>query len=162
MNNNWAKTILYVYKYLDRVCEGIDSLVEQNALNSFYYGQHRSDNEVLCVAERISRLCERKAKLVNIKVLADKCLLKSEELNAKILIERYIDDDSSENIALRHNLNVRTYFRKLIQAETSFTKLMIKEGFSEEKLDKYLAGEKWIVEVCEKFRNEGKDEYELV
>ena len=162
MKNNWAKTILYVYKYLDRVCEGIDSLVEQNALNSFYYGQNRSDNEVLSVAERISKLCERKAKLINIKVLVDDCLLKSDEMNAQLLIERYIDDDNSENIALRHGLNIRTYFRKINQAETSFSTFMIREGFTEDKLDKYLQGENWITEVCQKFRDESEKEVELV
>ena len=54
MNNNWTKTLLYVYKYLDRVAEGIDALVEQNALNSFYFNQNRRDNDVVCVSERIS------------------------------------------------------------------------------------------------------------
>lgn len=156
MKNNWTKTLLYVYKYLDRVSDGIDKLVEQNAFNSFYYGQNRSDNNVVSVAKRIINLCERKAKLVNMKVLVDTCLLKSTTLSAQLLIERYIDEDESDIIANRHNLHIRTYFRKLIQAETSFSILMLKEGFSEEKLSNYLSGEKWILEVYEKFKNEGK------
>ena len=153
MKNNWSKTLLYVYKYLDRVCDGIDSLVEESALHSFY---HRSENQVYRVAERICNLSERKAKLINMKVLVDKCLLKSEKQNAQLLIEKYIDDESSEIIAERHGLNVRTYFRKLNQAENSFSFLMIKEGFSEERLEKYLAGEKWILEVCQKFNDDQK------
>jgi len=151
MKNNWSKTLLYVYKYLDRVCDGIDSLVEQNALNSFHY---RSENGVNVVAERICDLYQRKVKLINIKVLVDNCLLKSEKQNAQLLIEKYIDDDISETIAQRHNMNIRTYFRKLNQAEKSFTILMLMEGFNEEKLEKYLSGEKWILEVYEKFKNE--------
>ena len=157
MKNTWAKAILYVYKYLDRVCDGIDALVEQNALNSFH---HRSENGVESVTERICQLCERKAKLINIKVLADKCLLKSEKLNAQLLIERYIDDAEAKDIAFRHNLNLRTYFRKLIQAETSFSKLMCREGFDENKISQYLSGEKWITEVYEKFEKESGIDYE--
>lgn len=159
MKNNWTKTLLYVYKYLERVCDGIDMLVERNALNSFHY---RSDNEVGFVSERICALCERKAKLVNIKVLVDTCLLKLEKSSAQLLIERYIDDDASENIAFRHGLNIRTYFRKLIQAESSFSILMLREGYNEDKLEEYLSGEKWIIEVCEKFKNDGKYDYELM
>lgn len=161
MKNNWTKTLLYVYKYLDRVADGIDKLVEETAVNSFFYGQNRRDNNVISVANRVIALCERKAKLVNIKVLVNNCLLKSERLGAQILIERYIDEDESDMIAKRHNINIRTYFRKIIQAETSFTKLMIKQGFSEEKLEKYLSKENWILEVYEKFKNEGQDK-ELV
>ena len=33
-NNIWGKTILSVYKYLDRVSQAIDKLVKQNAFNS--------------------------------------------------------------------------------------------------------------------------------
>lgn len=159
MKNNWAKTLLYVYKYLDRVCDGIDSLVDQNALGSFHY---RSENEVHSVTDRIVNLIERKAKLVNIKVLVDTCLLKSDKFNAQLLIERYIDDDCSENIAKRHQLNIRTYFRKLVQAESSFSILMLREGFDDIKLKEYLSCEKWIIEVCEKFENESKCEQNLI
>ena len=158
MKNNWSKTLLYVYKYLDRVCDGIDTLVEENALHSFYY---RSENQISRVAERICKLSERKAKLINMKVLVDNCLMKSEKQNAQLLIEKYIDDDASDIIASRHGLNIRTYFRKLNQAENSFSILMLREGFSEERLEKYLADEKWILEVCQKFENDGKLEYEL-
>lgn len=150
MKNTWSKTLLSVYKYLERVCDGIDILVEQSALNSFHY---RSENEAGRVAQRICDLCERKSKLVNIKVLVDKCLLKCQQQGAQLLIERYIDDDISENIAERNNLNIRTYFRKLQQAENSFSTFILKEGFSDERLEKYLANEKWILEVCEKFKN---------
>lgn len=155
MKNNWTKTILYVYKYLERVCDGIDALVEESALHSFH---HRSENEASRVAERICKLCERKAKLVNIKVLADTCLLKSDKTSAQLLIEKYIDEDQGEDIALRHNINFRTYFRKMIQAETSFSILMLREGFSESKLNEYLKDEKWIIEVYEKFENENSGE----
>lgn len=155
MKNNWSKTLLYVYKYLDRVCEGIDALVEESALNSFYY---RNDNEVNRVTKRICELCERKAKLINIRVLVDNCLLKIERQNAQLLIQKYIDDEISEVIAERNNMNVRTYFRKLIQAEKSFTILLLQEGFSSEKLQEYLSNEKWIIEIYQKFEKESKEE----
>ena len=124
-NNEWAKTILSTYKYLDRVAEAIDKLVKQEALNSFYFsGLNQSKNAVMPVADRIINLIERKKKLINIKVLADKSLMECDRGAAQILIERYMDGDTSQEIALRHNLNVRTYFRHLISAEENFSSII--------------------------------------
>jgi len=112
--NEWAKTILYVYKYLETVSEGIDKLINQNALNSFYTrGEKQAENGVMAVANRIIDLSGRKAKLINIKVLADKALQKIDKIGAQILIERYIDNFEAFEIAEHHNLNIRTYFRRL-------------------------------------------------
>ncbi|MBP3345277.1 MAG: hypothetical protein J6K97_03640 [Clostridia bacterium] len=162
-NNEWAKTILSTYKYLDRVAEAIDKLVKQEALNSFYFsGLNQSKNAVMPVADRIINLIERKKKLINIKVLADKSLMECDRGAAQILIERYMDGDTSQEIALRHNLNVRTYFRHLISAEENFSSIMAKYGFSDKKLASYLAGEKWIMEVYENYKKESeKDDVAL-
>ena len=157
-SNEWAKTILYIYKYLERVTEGIDKLVSQNALNSYYYcGESQIENGVLSVAERIINLSARKARLINIKVLADKALMKCKKENAQILIERYMDNDMAEIIAQNHNLNIRTYFRRLYQAEVEFCSAMAQLGFSDKYLKEYLKNEKWILEVYENFKNEKKE-----
>ena len=76
-------------------------------------------------------------------------------------MQRYIDNDEAGEIALRNKLNLRTYFRKLIKAESSFKEIMTKLGFNDEKLSKYLEKEKWIIEVYEKFLNESKEEKKL-
>ena len=157
--NEWGKTILSVYKYLERVTQGIDKLVTQNALNSFYSrGGKQAENSVMAVANRIIDLSKRKVRLVNIKVLADKALKAIDKEGAQILIEKYMDNDESEIIASRHNLNVRTYFRRLYQAEINFCQAMARMGFSEDKLKIYLSSEKWIIEVYEKFKNEKFEE----
>ena len=151
--NQWAKTLLCTYKYLDRLTDAIDKMVEQDALNSFYYcSLNQRDNDVEAVSNRIIELIERKKRLVNIKVLVDKCLLSCDKLSGQILVERFIEDDLSEDIAQRHNLNIRTYFRKQENAERQFYGNMVKLGYDEEKTKKYLADEKWIIEVYEKYQ----------
>ncbi len=158
--NEWAKTILYVYKYLDRVTEGIDKLVCQNALNSFYArGDKQSENGVMAVADRLIKLSARKVRLINLKVLADNSLKAIDRQNAQLLIEKYIDNDESEVIALRHKLHIRTYFRRLGQAEISFCQAMARQGFDDKRLFSYLSQEKWILEVYDKFKSE-KECYE--
>ena len=161
-SNEWVKTILYTYNYLGRVADGIDKLVTQNALNSFYFrGERQSENGVMSVANRIIELSSRKVRLINLKVLIEKSLnLMPREL-ARLLVQRYIDNDEAGEIALRNKLNLRTYFRKLIKAESSFKEIMTKLGFNDEKLSKYHEKEKWIIEVYEKFLNESKEEKKL-
>ena len=150
--NAWTKTILTVYKYLERVSDGIDKLVTQNALNSFYArGNKLGANGVVETSNRILELSDRKVKLVNLRVLTDEILLEMKREQAQILIEKYFDDEPGEMIAARHGLNIRTYFRRLTSAENSFTQSLLRRGFSSLKLEKYLASEKWITEVYEKF-----------
>ncbi len=157
-NNEWGKTLLYVYKYLERVTDSIDKLVSRNALNSFYYNRgSEGRNNVLSVAERIIKLSERKAKLINIKVLVDKSLCLIDKKSAQLLIERYMDGDGFKEISQRHNLILRTYFRHLYQAEVSFCQAMARLGFNSEKISSYLAEEKWIIEIYKKFLAEEEE-----
>ena len=158
-NNEWGKTLLYVYKYLERVTDSIDKLVSRTALNSFYYNRgSRCENSVLTVANRIIKLSERKAKLINIKVLVDKSLCLIDKKSAQLLIERYMDGDNFKEISERHHLLLRTYFRHLHQAELSFSQAMARLGFNSEKISSYLAEEKWITEIYYKFLEEEESE----
>lgn len=156
-NNNWAKTILYVHKYLERITEGIDKLVEREAMNSYYYNSTR-ENDITKVANKIIELTERKKKLINIKVLTENCLENIDNLQARILIARYINEEPCESIASRLNLPERTFFRKLLQSEESFSKALCRYGYNEEKMYAYLKDERWIFDVYENFSNEEERE----
>ena len=157
--NQWGKTLLYTYKYLPRITDAIDKMVDRTALNSFYYyDNNQKDNGVLAVSEKMLGLIQRKSRLINIKVLVDNALLGCESLYGQILIEKYIDNDTAEDIAQRHKLNIRTYFRKLELAETDFYSNIVKRGFDEKKLNEYLEEEKWILEVYQNFQNQVKSE----
>lgn len=162
--NAWGKTILTIYRYLERIAGAIDKLVERQALNSYYYFKENTQNNgVLNVAEKIIELSERKVRLINIKVLTEESLKKCDRKLAELLIYRYIDGDRSEDIAKRLDLSERTYFRRLNQAEDQFLHNFAVKGFSENKLTSYLKEEKWIMEVFNKFNDQRKelDEHEL-
>lgn len=157
--NIWAKTILSVYRYLERICDSIDKMVENKALGSFYVcSSNFSNSSIFSIADSLIALGERKKTLINIKVLTCDTLKKCDRLNAQILIEKYIDGDKSEDIANRHNIPIRTYFRKLTQAEKDFSKQMAELGFSDNKLNEYLADEKWILEVYSRFLDSSRGE----
>lgn len=159
-DNSWTKTLLYIYKYLDRVAQGIDSLVEKQALNSFYYSSI-ANNDAELISKKIISLIERKKRLINIKVLVDKCLENCNRNYARILIEKYMDNDRAEEIAQRNNLSMRTYFRRLKEGENTFTNLMTRFGFNEKKLNEYLKDENWIKEVYNGYAKIGCGEYAI-
>lgn len=157
--NVCAKTILMVQRYLERICDAIDRLVERKALNSFYVGLHgNNDNGILSVADYIINLSERKIKLINLKLLTDLALENCPILSAQILIERYMDNEKSADIAKRHNLAERTYFRRLTVALEDFSNILAKLGFSEAKLLDYISTEKWIMEVYNRIFNARSDD----
>lgn len=153
--NLWGRTILSVYKYLERLTDAIDQLIERQALNSFYYNRGRgSENNCLSVVSRIIEMSERKKVLINLKVLTDNALKGCNPLLANILIDRYMDEDECDIIAIRHNLSKRTFFRRLAQAEEQFCNGLARQGFDEENLKQYLAKEKWIFDTYSKFEND--------
>ena len=146
--NLGAKTILMVYRYLDRIADAIDRLIERRALNSFYVGVlGNNDNSIYSVADYIINLSERKIKLINLKILIDMALEDCPILAGQILIEKFMDNEKSFDIAKRHNLSERTYFRRLNEALDNFSASLSKLGFCENKLIDYISSEKWIMEV---------------
>lgn len=155
-NYIWAKTTLTVYRYIDRICDSIDKMVETKAMSSFYvYSSNFAESSVINIADKLIALGERKKTLINLKVLVCDSLKKCNRLNAQILIEKYIDGDKSNEIAERHGLAQRSYFRKLTSAEGDFLQQMEKLGYNEEKLSTFLKGERWICEVYSRFSKDG-------
>lgn len=116
MNKIMIDEIFKAYKYAESLTKSYDKLVMQEALNSFYY----SVNSLLTSEksyERIACLMERKNKLINFKLKVDDILKNMDKLLRTILIKKHIKLIQAEEIAKNLNLSVRTYFRRLEQAE---------------------------------------------
>lgn len=160
MNNEilWAKTILSVYRYLERISNAIDKIVKRSAFASgFLTQQNYYYNNVLSISQKIIDLSQRKITLINLKVLVDEVLKTISKKDAQILIERYIDGEKCKDIAQRHNLSMRTVFRRIESAETSFSKTLKMKGYCESKLNIFLKDEKWITNVFFKFSQKEED-----
>ena len=69
---------------------------------------------------------------------------------AKLLISKYIDGKKNLEIAKLHNLSLRTFFRRLSDAEKRFEGVLAMKGFDKNKLESYLNSEKWIIEIKER------------
>lgn len=156
--NLWAKTSLSVYRYLERIADAIDRLVESKAINSFYVSSSNFfTNGVSVVADKIIELSERKVKLINFKLLIENALTSCDAEQASLLVEKYFDGEKVKDIVAKHGLSMRTYFRKLNAAENAFYCELAHAGFTDEKLNQYLSSEKWIMEVMRRYAQDEKD-----
>lgn len=151
-NENLSKTLLSVYRYLPRVANAIDKLVCSRAYNSATMCMTNvSFNSSECVANSILNLSERKVALINVKILIEKGLKGMKSAFAKLLIWKYIDGLKSYEIAEKLNICVRSYFRKLNLALSSFEKSLFRLGYDEDRIFKMIARENWIKEVYHSF-----------
>lgn len=155
MNNNWAKTLLTVYRYLGRVTKSFDRLVNSTANNSMCVSiDGFSYTNVWNVTSRILELTERKITLINLKVIIEKVLKSMDRESARILIMKFIDGKTSEETSKHFGICSRTYFRKCNIALDSFTKALNRLGYDSDNLCKMLQSEKWIISVFDKLEGQ--------
>jgi len=154
----WPKTILSVYRYLERICDAIDKISIASALASNNIsGQNYFLNNIYAISQKLLDLGERKVTLINLKLLTEDVLSKMKEIDANLLIEKYIDGRKAKEISERYKLSLRSAFRKLALAEESFNKKLNLLGYDDEKLSRMLKDERWIINVYDRFAQNEKE-----
>ena len=147
----WSKTILNIYRYLERVANAIDKIVLSRATNSFYTSSsNMSFNGVWNVSQDIINLTSRKVNLINLKLITEEALSCVDEGLAKVLILNFIEKRTCYECAEILNVSLRTYFRKINKALESFGKALNRHEYDKEYFDKMLTDEMWILEVKNK------------
>ena len=86
----------------------------------------------------------------------DKVLMEIPESDAKLLIERYVENVKCRVMAENSKVSIRTLFRKLTCAENNFTKKLVANGYTDARLNSFLKKEKWILNFYDQVAN--KDE----
>ncbi len=157
--NIWAKTLLGVYRHLETVSDAIDKIVLKTALNSYHFSLDGDD--VLSTSNKLIELGERKVTLINLKLLVEEILTKIGQNEADILICRYIEGMKFKDIAFEKGLGLRTVFRRLGKAETSFTKKLLNMGYNSLSLQNKLKSEKWILNYYYDIQSSKTDEVEI-
>ena len=156
----WAKTLLSVYRYLERLCGSIDKIINRTGLSSinvnsqtFYY------NNVYSITQRIIDLSHRKVTLINLKLLIEDILQKMRPCEAKCLISRYVDGTKRRVMAEHEAVSLRTIFRRIERAEASFSKILLAKGYDEVKICKMLIDEQWIHNVYSRIAEKDEDDF---
>ncbi len=156
IKNIWAKTILKSYRYLERIADAIDRMIENRGL----YSMNQNSNNyfytnIWSVSEKLIELSERKIKLINLKILTEQALSKCGKDYANLLISKYINNNSNEKIIEKYKLSTRTFFRKIERAEQRFENVLELLGFDNENLNEFLRDEKWIIVVKQRYEEVG-------
>lgn len=148
----WSKTILSVYKYLEALSNSIDNLVVKKSINSAFYNNGRYNTCYDC-ANKIIQLTERKINLINVKILVDDTLKLMSANQRQLLALCYMDNAKSEEIAEMMHVSIRTFFRKKNDALNSFSKNLLMQGFTREKLEDMFCGEDWLNNLYNRNKN---------
>lgn len=157
----WSKTILNIYRYLERVANAIDKIVLSRAINSFFTSSsNMAFNGVWNVSQDIINLTNRKVNLINLKLITEKALSCIDEALAKVLILNFVEKRTCYECAEILNVSLRTYFRKLNKALESFSKALNRQKYDEKYFDNMLASENWILEVKNKLTS-NQDIFEM-
>lgn len=155
----WTKTILSVYRYLERVCNAIDRICMQSALASGnILGSNFHNNNALAISQKLIDLSERKVNLINLKILTDDILKSLAVKDAKMLVLVYCDGQKRKDIAQTCDISLRTVFRRIDTAEQSFAKKLVCKGYNAFVLAKMLKDEAWIKSVYDRFCQKGNEE----
>lgn len=141
----WAKTLLNCYNNLERVCGALDKTVESSGVCSGY-----GYNSTIRIAQKILETIKRKKLLINAKVLTEMAINKLNLKQKKILVLKYFDNLTCENIAKVMNISIRSVFRLSTVALQNFAKNVEQLGFDEYTLNEMFINEHWIREIYNK------------
>ncbi len=158
----WAKTLLSVYRYLERIADAIDKIVEKTGLGSANIcGQNFFYNNIFTVSQKMIDLSERKVTLINTKILVEETLKKIDQEDAEFLIEKFFDGVKTRELVERHEISMRTAFRKVESAIKSFASALVVKGFDDKRLESMLKDEHWIMLVHEKLLADDEEDVTL-
>ena len=158
----WAKTLLCVYRYLERIAGAIDKIIMRSALNSAnIIGQNYFYNNVYTISQKLIDLSERKVTLINLKLLIEQTLGKMHQTDAQILIDKYVDGVKTKDIVERHNLSTRTAFRRIDSALKNFSWHLKLDGYSADVLEEMLKNEHWLNNVHLRLCKKSEDTFVL-
>jgi len=140
----WVKSMFQAYNYINRVVHSIDKQVVDRGVSS-----HLSYDcgQTLKTAEMIMELIERKRHLNCVKNLVDECLHFISLKSSKILVLRFFDKQTEEEVGQLIGVSRRTVQRMLDKAYGECYLYFVKQGYSDELLNKYLENESWLIDI---------------
>jgi len=140
----WVRSMFQAYNYINRVVKSIDKQVISKGVSShFPYGY----GQTLSTAELIMELIERKRHLNCVKYLVEDSLQFISPQSSKVLVLRFMDKQTDEEIAKLLNVSRRTVQRMMDKALGECYLYFIKQGYTTEVLEKYLEDETWLIDI---------------
>ena len=140
----WAKTLLSVYKYLDKIAGALDELIRKKCIYSSF-ASNRQD--IFSQTDGVISLMNRKIHIINLKVITEQALAGLKLSDRKIIMLSYVDGVKCKDVANILKMPMRTYFRAKSKAVNSFANALIRLGYTDAKLQEKYGSEHWLNKV---------------
>lgn len=142
---NWAKTLLTIYRVLPNLTNSIEETTMATALGGF---SHTGSAESLF--DKIMQLNERKKALINIKVVVDNAFEKMPYKSVEVLKLKFFEKKKFEQIADKAKVCLRTVFRRYVFALEDFCKAMSSDSIDANWLVQHFASDEIVKRIYEK------------
>ncbi len=153
MNIYYAKTVLYGYSCIEKLCEQIDELAYKKALSSI------SDiSPAFSQCEKIVDLTNQKILLINLKLTCDKILKIFNEYDYNCLDYKYFHIKNREYFK-NFDFSSRKYFRRQNKIAKIFSDKLEKNGFTDKVFEKDYLEIKFIKELLKRVIEHEKNCY---
>ena len=141
-----GETALISYNSAVALSEVIERAVNKKSILT---ASRELDGNLIRMFEHICTLLERKAYLKVFAACVEETVCSIDETQAKIVVLRFFDRLSHEQIYAALNMPRRTYFRKLEQAVEAVGKEMFSRHFSEKLCVRLFESEHWLKKLYE-------------
>ncbi|MDD2226967.1 MAG: hypothetical protein PHH71_00065 [Clostridia bacterium] len=155
---NMVKTLFTVYRFLERLANSIDRIINTRAVNAcFVHLENTAYNYVEKVADDIMELTQRKITLINLKVITDNILENINQDFARFVIMKYIEDRSIFEISDALEVSMRTLSRWNNNAIIKGALYLRGNGLTLNVMVDLIKNENWIVQVFNEFNKKTRE-----
>ena len=151
-NQLWTQTILESYNYINCITRSIDRRVLTLGTQSYKTTNFGKDC-TLDLMEAVIELIERKKKMLKLKMLVENTLRNLPIATSKLLIRKYFDKLTLNELALENNINVSVLRRKLKKAINDCYDYFCKLGYCSSYIEQEYLSEQWLVGIYERKYN---------
>ena len=148
-NQLWTQTILESYNYINCITRSIDRRVLALGTQSYKTTNFGKDC-TLDLMETVIELIERKKKILKLKVLVENALRNLPVFTSKLLIRKYIDKLSLNDLAMENNITISILRRKLRKAINECYDYFCKLGYCSSYIEQEYLSEPWLVGIYER------------
>ena len=153
----WSKTLLRSYGMLEKITGAIDRTFNKIA----YTSRSTCTNDTLLsstfnLSDKLLTLVDRKILLINTKILVDEVLNSLGENYSKILILKYINNLTNDDMTKVLDLSIRTVLRRTNKAVQAFSNEMQYRGYTLLKLYDLYMDEKWVMDILKSVKEENE------
>lgn len=148
MTRNWCNMVLVALSALSKLLKAYDIAFKARLDSGFGSVHLKSGVSTLTLYEEMIEINARKHRLLMLERLANAALDALPEREKRVLVMRFLDGITFQEIALAEDISLRTAFRRFDRARESFCRLLESLGLDEKTFMREYASDPALKAVC--------------